>query len=866
MSVLAATRPTRRDAVRRPWQSLAAILLIAFPVAFFSVVFTDTTSSVAASQLTDAPTIVSYGGGSCEQSVDGYSARCSGDGSTPAGRSQQEVLAAVLPEGFGAQLLVEDNVLFTSGETQFQFQLIQVPEGGEHLPAPGEVLVPRGQLELLGAEVGDTLTVPTATGDTELRVAGVTPGYAAVVTEPTFLDPAAAGSDRGSVTEWALSGPRKFTWEDVETLNAAGFIVRSEDVAEDPPPPGIAWEAGEATIYDSPDVVSETIGVILYLIGVVVVAFLVLALISPVFTISVSRQSRNFALMASQGAAPRHIRWAVLVYGLFAGLLGASLGLVLGGLGVIGWWAQRYPEWPIMVPWGLIAALWGFAVLAATVAAFLPAVIASRASIIAGIHGASPDRLLRWRRWMLIGPVLVLLSLLFLISSQFIPPPTGPGYSLGFAALLRGFGALSGVPGIALSAPAAVWLVGRFRGPLALRVAGRDLLRQSLRSIPAVAAIAAFITVSSAVLINQEADTASRTQLTAEAYRPGTLFIQGSEGMDQAMTVLNQVLGPVAKTDVQGLGSNLGQGGYTYLQDDPEHPVHAECDWAAPDSEACLYQMSSAFVSGPTHQLGAAMVVATPELLDALGLPAEAADGSAMLVEENTHATGATFRLNSQRDNEETEALGDPVALDLAPVIPVEFNEWLPTPAAFAEFGVAAEHLGALVTAERNPTSAEMQEIGRRLADSGSTVSAPVVERGIWGTEQQARLIFTGVVVLIVALVLMLSMGHTRRQHNLLAAVGAPPRLNRSINALFGALITLTGSVLGLFAGHVGALLTASRRRVSEAGWIIDPGAMAHVGIDWWLVLGLVVLAPLVAAALGWILTPRTQLSEYRAD
>src|SRR5690606_35822679 len=132
-------------------------------------------------------------------------------------------------------------------------------------------------------------------------------------------------------------------------LNAVGFTVTSRDVIDNPPPADqVTYDGG---ITPSRSVFWGVVESALWFIPVAIIGFLLLMLISPVFTISVSRQTRTFALLASQGATPRHVRWAVLMYGLFAGLVGATLGVGIATVGAAAWWSATYPAWPVVVDW-----------------------------------------------------------------------------------------------------------------------------------------------------------------------------------------------------------------------------------------------------------------------------------------------------------------------------------------------------------------------------------------------------------------------------------------------------------------------------------------------------------------------------------
>ncbi|QGU06733.1 FtsX-like permease family protein [Corynebacterium occultum] len=863
MSTLrAATRPTRRDVRQNLWQSLAAILLVALPVIFFSAVFLSNSSTFAAQSLAETRTTVTYGGGTCTQSVAGYTANCSGDGVAPADTTQQELLTAALPEGFRAQLQVQNYLQVSHGERSEWLTISQVTPEVDRAPARGEILLPRSLSERLQVEVGDTLILDAASGEISLRIGGFTPSQSALVVEPTLLDSATFGSAEEGTMQWGVTGPRNVTWEDVELLNAAGFVVYSQDVVENPPPPGTALE-DDSMYVGNP--FSNAVAVTLTLIGVLVIAFLVLVVISPVFTISVGRQSRIFALMASQGATPWHIRWAVLVYGLFAGVAGAGLGLVVGALGFVLWWLQRYPEWPIVVPWWELAAIWGFAVVAATVAAFLPAVVASRASIIAGAHGAAPDRMMRWRPWMLLGPVLLSLGLVLLLSSQLLSRGV-PYFLLGVRELLIGFSVLAGVIGAALCAPTVVWVLGRIRNPLALRLAGRDLRRQSLRSIPAVAAIAAVVTIGTVVIVSQETSARFYAHQAAEAYQPGSIFIQGAGGLSQAVSALEQVVDIRAYEELHGLSLGDDFSSYTSLVDVPADRVREECDELEPESTACQRMWANNFVPGPAAQLGAVALIPAPTLLETFNTPVELPEGAVMLVPGDVSATEATFEIVNQGSFGK-ETLGESVTLPLAAVLPTGLEEWLPTAAAFEQFAVDQELVGAVVIAERNLTQRELREVNAELEATGTWVHSPVATPDFWDSDLWFRAVLGMIVLLIAALVLLLSVARTRRQNTLLAAVGAPPQLLKTVNAYFGGLITLAGSLLGLLLGHVGVLLASSRREVDPvSGILLDPGRMQHVQPDWQLLLVLLIIVPAGATVLGWYLSPRSRLGEYRTS
>lgn len=473
-ALLAASRPTRRDMARHPLRILAAVLLITLPLFIASWTLTEGHSEHTASLQDQGRTTATWQGGSCVQSVNGSDADCT---SPPAGDDPRvpEILRDSLPAGFTAELHVHAWGAVSHGERHATLSLQQHP--GKRTPAPGEVWLNTATARDLHVETGDTVTfTPRGTGEpVELTVAGTMPGFTSLVGAPGLMDPDAFHLSEGLYPTWSITGPEEFTWDDVLALNAVGFTVVSRDVIDNPPPPEAVAEQFRGDPLDHGERVTSVDDWSIRLItlaGILTVGLLAMLVISPVFTIATSRMARIFALMSAQGATPWHIRLAVLTYGFVAGLIGATVGVALGVGAAAVQWFLRFPDWPFTVPWGSLLLMWAVAVGGSTAASLLPAWVASRASISAGVQGASPDRLLRWRPWMAVGPVgLALLTVGMLV----LWVTTAPGTRYYWSTLP----ALALVVLLAASAPALVWGLGRLgrNAPLALRIACRPASR-----------------------------------------------------------------------------------------------------------------------------------------------------------------------------------------------------------------------------------------------------------------------------------------------------------------------------------------------------------------------------------------------------
>ena len=851
-SFTAATRPTRRDVVKHPWRSLAAIILIMIPVVLAAIGVIHGGSQSSSYFLNNPRTSATYLGGVCEQNVNGYLSECEGGPDTQS--SEYELLRQNIPEGFTVALSLSGTIEATFGDQSANLYFTQTT--AEMAPEPGEAFVPQRFLDTLGAEVGDTITLANGA---QVTVSAVTPSGTTVFPEPTvtsledysgLADNDLYGNYGGS---WAITGPEAFTWDDVLALNAVGFTVTSRDVIDNPPPADqVAFEEQSAPYSPS---LWDYLGWALWFVPMAIMAFLILMLISPVFTISVSRQTRNFALLASQGATPRHIRWAVLMYGLFAGLVGATLGLFLGTVGAAAWWSATYPAWPVVIDWHWLLLVWGLAVVGSTAAAFLPAFIAGRSSIIRGVQGGEADRIMRWRKWMTIGPVsLVILGLMFLYLQLTDDAGSPQIYSdsvyVPWREALRSFGTLFAVIAVVASAPMMVWLLGHLKGALAVRLAARDLLRQSMRSIPAVAALAGVIFIATALLVSAGAESEKSTAATDSVYPQGTMFLSLDNGiesdLDAAVAQVDAQLDGVQRIDVYGhrdLDTWLEADGFTF-------GYSGDRDWVYPISDS----------------LGGTISIASPELMDFFNVDDADLGGRAVLISSLDEQV-QDIRLQVNRyDNRsyDTEVIASTL-VDTRPVLPPLAGDRLVTEEAFADLGLERSYLGAVLVHGEPINSSDTQEIQDFFRDTaGVGLSFPT-----WNSDQNRDSLLwaaaiTGLMIAVMALVLALSSQQIRRQRIVLEAVGAAPTLSRWSNALFGALCALGAALLGLITGHVGAALTGSLSQVNEDGVTTFYGSLQFIEPLWPMILGTLVIAPLITAAIGWAFTPTVELSEYR--
>lgn len=868
-TLLAATRPTRRDMLRHPWRLLAAVLLLALPVFAITAMFTWQASTETALRWSNPTTTAWYGGTSCIQSVSGLSAECE-NGVKPAPAPQRELLDAALPTGFHSELRSTFyRPVTTQDGRQADAQILQLPvsalppsldPGTGSLPTEGEIMLTRQVADQLRVEEGDTVTA----GSETLRVSGVMPGYQSLVVEPTFV------VDDSTTPSFTIVGDDFFTWDDVKQLNRAGFVVTSSDVQKNPPSADEVYPefADPDREYVGPSP-GSWIFALISASSILVVGVLLLLLISPVFTIATSRQSRIFALMSSQGASPAHIRLAVLAYGLGAGLVGATLGLVVGIAGTTGWWAVTNPGWPVSVAWDWAGLTWLCAVLGSVAASFLPAWVASRASISAGVQGAAPDRMMRWRPWMAVGPVVLVVTL----AATALLRLTVFAVPLALVALVA----------LTASTPALIIGLGRLgrSASLPFRLATRDAARQSMRSVPALAAIVGVLFTAVAVIAAADADRARQEHLVSTVYAGDVVTlgplatVGGSTRKDDlapSITAVHAEIGPATQIDLFGIAQTEDPSSWHGVTVGPgwQCPASDEVDLDNPTIAAeCLTGQRHDGVSVPAPAGPSSVLIAGPEILDLFPLNdtsrAAAADALAGEAVLTTSAAPPSITSGGQTEVRVThgDVEGQPVTLPVHPVLPELFPVDILSRPAADRLGIEPDYLGTALLPEDPVSPTTRAEVTEMITEASVGVdvgfSRPVSAVSPWAP----ALLALGAIV-VVTLILALSTQTTRRHFTLIDAVGAPPSLPSRTTAVFAGLLAFVGAGVGTLTAYLFTWVTASRTVTDVNGRVLETGTVGFLHIDWWLVLILLVATPVAAAAIGSLFHRRRREVEYR--
>lgn len=850
-----------RDAARSPVRSALVLVLIALPVlGVVAATVVLNTVDVASDEALDrrlgtADALVIAEGSQVAQLFD----------PEPFGQVQVgETVRPLTPEGI-ARILGRDSQALEVTETRRSFVRLPSDRGavdvevaeldldhrlteglfrltaGRWPEARDEIVINRALADR-GFAVGDRVRVIDGA---RVRVVGL----AESTTRRTDLiaagPPGVSGTEStdASGRRWLIGGG-PVTWEDVLALNRAGGVVVSRQVLSDPPPtaalPGPAREIVEQA--DSAILAVTVLVAVMVLIEVVLLA-------GPAFAVGARRQARSLALMSAAGGTARQSQAVVIGSALVLGGLAAGIGVVAGI--AAGWAAlplvqDRIGTWlgPFEVVAWQVLLVAGCGLLSALLAAAVPARIAARADVVAVLAGR--------RGQTRVGVVSPLLGLVVLGAAVAIAAwGSVTGGRTGVYAIAGA--AIGSVLGMTMLVPAVVAGVGRAaRGfALPLRYAARDAARHRTRTVPAVAAVAA--TVAGVVALGiANASSAAEAEATYEprlAHGYGMVDAPGAD--EETWTRLAAVVANHAGREFEPI---LGIDGWHDAESsypDFRRPKGVDEPWAG------------------VEMPGRASVVgdSVPDVLAGLDDGARAAAGDALasgrvVLFTEAPADAARVRVvvhhlgeGDRRTRAEVDAVFVPFRGLRAPA-----SSLIP-PSVAEDLGLEPRQVGLAVAAGVTPEQAE------RISEAVAGLHPEAtfyVERGY--ERSDLELAAYGVLGILGAVLMLggtlsatfLALSDARPDLATLSAVGAEPRTRRAVAASYALVVGLTGSLLGVAVGFIPGVAIA--RPLTGNPWLgVDANGEAiadhFLAIPWPLILGLVVVLPLVTAAVVGIAT-----------
>ncbi|MEU6974716.1 MULTISPECIES: ABC transporter permease [unclassified Streptomyces] len=771
-------------------------------------------------------------------------------------------------------------------------------------------------LETSGLTVGSTLT---ARGfDRTYRITGAYELPNDLKTDQVnalpgaFLAPYGQAVEKAGMQAPALSTtylvrkPGGFTWNMVQQINAKGVVVVSRAVALDPPSDAevpLFQKDGWRTYDTSLASDAAALAAAGTVVGLAMLEICLLA--GPAFAVGARRSRRQLGLVGANGGARSHIRAIVLSGGLVIGVAAAVVGTVLALILTFALrplledaMGQRFGGFTIR-PLELLG-IAGLAVLTGLLAAIVPAVTASRQTVLASLTGRRGIR--RSSRVLpLVGLGAVLLGAAIalygsVVSDQFV--------------IVAGGSAIAEL-GVVAMTPALVGLFGRTGRwlPLSPRLALRDAVRNRGRTAPAVAAVLAAVAGTVAVSTYAASrDAQGLAEYEARLPYGVVAALVTEEGGRDAPAVREAVqrIFPVdVRADVSRIavgkpgcepwGGGKGCGRFEVIV-----PRANECPlWAfSPDGsdpaekftkeqrrELSTKDWRCQASPGNGVYFEGGMLVADAPILKILGIDDP---GAAKALADGKVVNFLKTQVDRKTGTVGIKLITDTEAADLAsqknqpvpgevknlpayqvPGSPLSYGvQSILSPAAAKAAGLTTVPMGAYFSTDRLPDSEQRQKLDSEIAKLGSTVDLTLEEGYVSKTSLVllALTVFAGLVTIGAAgIATGLAQADAEADLKTLAAVGAPPRVRRTLSGFQCGVVAAMGVVLGSAAGvlpAIGLRLTEEREQLRfyqenlENGWSSsDTPPYVPIVVPWETLAALLVAVPLGAALLAALVT-----------
>lgn len=696
-----------------------------------------------------------------------------------------------------------------------------------------------------------------------------------------------------------------FTWNTVQELNAKGAVAASRAVALDPPADSevpLYQQDGWGNYEQSTAARAAALAAVGTVVGLAMLEICLLA--GPAFAVGARRSRRQLGLVGANGGDRRHIRAIVLAGGLVIGVAAAVVGTVLGlaltfllqpvledAMG------KRFGHFDVRPLELLAIAL--LAVLTGLLAAIVPAVTSSRQSVLASLTGRRGVR-----RSSRVLPVIGLIAVALGAAIALY----GSTMTEQFA-VVAGGSALAELGVVALT-PALVGLFGRLGRvlPLSPRLALRDAVRNRGRTAPAVAAVLAAVAGTVAVATYAASqDAQSRAEYVASLPH-GAVSVTITEAGGREVPAVRETVQRLLPVDVRADVARIGVGRSTCsMWDDAADcgfyevvvPKANECplnavDRARPDADPAerftkeerrrlADDWRCEHKPGPYLMTDGGLLVGDEKLLTVLGIDdpkaaAALADGKPVAFDRRPVDTAGklSIRLVTDRDaaekaaNAGKDAPGEIKTFDVHRAAEGTKSygvDLLVPPAAAKAAGMATVPLGAYYSTDEMPSSEQRQKLDGVLDNTGSDVSL-TVEEGFTSENSIVLLsltVFAGLITIGAAgIATGLAQADAEADLKTLAAVGAPPRVRRTLSGFQCGVVALMGVVLGSAAGvlpAVGLRLTERRQQLSwhenalDQGWGVGGVPFVPVVVPWATLAALLIAVPAGAALLAALVT-----------
>lgn len=769
---------------------------------------------------------------------------------------------------------------------------IMVLDRGRFPRASGEVAATDAFLESSGLHVGSKLT---ARGfDTSYRIVGAyelpdslntaqvnaLPGALLAPLDKALAAAELPGTQMSTTYLTSVSGDAGFTWNMVKEANAKGATVISRAVVLDPPPDSDVplYQKEGASDFGGGSANATELAIISTVVGLAMLEICLLA--GPAFAVGARRSRRQLGLVGANGGDRHHIRAIVLSGGLVIGAVAAVVGTVLGIVLTFAlqpvleaFLGKRFGSFDLR-PLELIAIAL-VAVVTGLLAAIVPAVTASRQTVVASLTGRRGIR-----KSSRVLPVLGL-SAVVLGAGIALYGSTASDQTM----IVAGGSALAELGVVALT-PALVGLFGRIGRwlPLSPRLALRDAVRNRGRTAPAVAAVLAAVAGTVAVATY----TASSDAQAEARYEPelpyGAVAVLSPESAADVPSMredAQKVLPTEVRADVDRVVvgkkscSSYGDGdecgryeivtpkayecplwAYGETDEDPSEKFSkAERrklakDWRCEQGGTGLGSVGGEILVGDDKLLKV-LEINNPEASEALAngravsfskrifTPEGAADagkggakGGAVAAPKGGLNGTIDVRVISAAQMKEAESAGEsdaekqPGTVKKLPAHQFSGSEnaygvtVIVPPDAAEKAGMTTVPFGSFFTTEKLPSDAQQQKLAGELDKTGSDPWL-TIEKG-FVPENSATLlalaVFAGLITIGAAgIATGLAQADAEADLKTLAAVGAPPRVRKALSGFQCGVVAAMGVVLGSASGILPAVgLRFTERRAED--------------------------------------------------
>lgn len=686
---------------------------------------------------------------------------------------------------------------------------------------------------------------------------------------------------------WFLMGDRPVTWADVTRLNEYGLAVHSAYVVTHPP----TQDQIDPELREMGSSTSDTAQLVA--LGATLLLIVIALLVGPAFAVGATRQRRTLALAASNGATAGQLRRTVLAQAIVLGGLSALVGAVVAV--PIGWIVLRViadrgsPLGPFEVPWWQLAAICAIALVAAILAALVPAQRLTKLDIVGAMRGrvVTPPP----SRWLFVlGLVLAAVG-----GAGVIIGLDRTEYVIALAAILLVLGTLLLVPRI-------LHALGGLAGPLPLplRLAVRDLARHRTRSAPTVAAVLAGSAALTMGLIGASSDNTQQQldylpqTISGEGYVHAGGTTQGQDAIDRAARELpGLVITPVhsygqpfeepspgSDSPAEPFVTTLPRGCTIKDLVSPDQAPQGDVELAPEEGSGnpCL-DLSTG--SGPIPVMSTISFMPAAEIVRRFDLTGDEArtvtDGGGVLVAVKPEDIVSEGRVALARgtltfdDDTGVSELAGTTSTSRVPVVVRDRSKdtlarsWqsglvLPTEVA-QEAGWPLMQDAQLVRDPDGPIDAATQERLQQLLGDETYVD---VERGFSNPLALVIAVLIAIFTLVLLVVTLtataLSMAEQERDQATIAAVGGSRRTRRLMVASQTWLLATIGIVLGALVGSFPGITIA--RALTSEGWDPITGLQldreAIVTIPWLPLAIVLVAVPALAALLAGLGIRRT--------